>query len=139
MAIIEITRSEQWSNQTTSLFIYIDNEKVGSLRFGETRDFEVTPGKHKVVAKNSWVSSSQPLEVEVSDNEKTTIKLSSFKYGWLIPFVFIILVGIFHYLILSYLDFNFNPLIIIPVPFILYGIYHVIYGRKIDLKLELLQ
>ena len=136
MSIITITRTEQFSKQTESFDIYIDDEKVGSLRFGESRNFEVSPGKHKVVAKRSWVSSSQPIEVNVSDNENTTIKLSCFKYGWMVPYIFIIAGGVFYYLFASFSKYDFSPIIFIFVPLFFYLIYKVVYERKNDLRLE---
>jgi hypothetical protein len=79
MTIITITRPYQWTNQALSINVYIDDVLSGEVVVGETKDFEVKPGKHTVYVKNKW-GGSLPVEVFVDRNETKALRLSSFKY-----------------------------------------------------------
>ena len=62
MPKISIVRpANEWTNQQRKTYIYIDREKVGHVESGQTAQFEVLPGKHKVVVvlKQRWAGGSK--------------------------------------------------------------------------------
>jgi len=84
MPKITIVRPYEWTNQERKTNIYIDGEKVGCVGIDQTVQFEVSPVRHKIVLRQKWSGGSKPLELDLSDNKDTTIKMRSFKYNWLI-------------------------------------------------------
>ncbi len=84
MPKITIVRPYEWYNQGKKMSIYIDDKKVGSVGIDKTVQFDVSPGKHTVFIGNKWLGGSKTIEFDLSDNERKTIKMSSFKYTWLI-------------------------------------------------------
>ena len=106
MPKITIVRPYEWTNQRKNINVYIDDEKVGSVGIDSTVHFEVSPGKHKVVLKNRLSNGSQPLEVDLSDNEDKTIRMSTFKYLWLISIVAGIAIYTINKFLISFSDFE---------------------------------
>lgn len=104
--------------------IYIDGVKVGHVGIDQAVHYDVTTGKHKVELKQRWSGGSKPLEVVLSDKEKITIKMRSFKYNWLVfIIIFPFITSIYQTLI------NSNSFIIKFMGNLLVagGIYIVIY------------
>ena len=81
-------RPYEWYNQKKNIKVFIDNEEVGAVGIDNTVHFDVSSGKHKVVLKNRLSNGSQPFEVDLSNNEDKIIRMSTFKYLWLLSFVF---------------------------------------------------
>lgn len=101
MAKLTIIRPYEWANQQKNTDVYIDGKRVGSVGINQTVQFDLTPGKHTVELRQRWLSGgSKPLEVNLSDNKNTTIKMKSYKYNWLAFFIFFPLI-ISTYLTLS--------------------------------------
>ncbi|MFE3852405.1 hypothetical protein ACFXPN_14820 [Streptomyces griseorubiginosus] len=70
MAEISVRRDEADSYaQLRRYKVYVDGERVGDLRPGETCRRTVSPGTHTVQVKISWCS-SPPLSVGVSEGER---------------------------------------------------------------------
>ena len=136
MAKITIIRPYEWTNQEKKTKIYIDGEKIGYVGIDQTAQFEVSPGKHKVVLKQGWAGGSKPLVVDLSDNEDKTIKLSSFSYGFLIaPFLYIIVSSFYHTVLTStgFLDYLFGNALVVILLYIL--LYFTMFRTRF-LKLE---
>ncbi|MCS3532721.1 hypothetical protein [Chryseobacterium sp. JUb7] len=58
MAKIIINRSSEFANYIRSIDIYLGNKKIGEIKNGESKEFDVKPGKHSLVAKIDWCSSN---------------------------------------------------------------------------------
>ena len=138
MSKIIIERPYERVNKRKNINVYIDNEKVGTVACDETVHFDVSPGKHKVVLRNNWTSGSKSLEVDVSMNEDKTIRMSSFKYGWLFAFVVAFCIH-FIYLLLNK-QFNLESMISVDVYMLLFIslvlVIILLFFRKHDLKLK---
>lgn len=137
MPKISIIRpANEWTNQQRKTYIYIDREKVGHVESGQTAQFEVLPGKHKVVLKQRWAGGSKPLEVDLSDNKDATIKMRSFKYNWLL------LIIIFPFITSIYQTlFNFEGFLAkfmgnLLVVGLIYLVFYMLFLRTGFIKLE---
>ena len=135
MPNITIERPHEWGNQTDYINIFIDGKKAGPIGYAETMSFQVTPGKHKVVATKMKSGKSKPLEVDLNENENKIIKLSTYKYWFLIPLAFIVLLTIIFFTLISVFHFESYILMVVfialPIP-----LYSVTFGRINNLKLE---
>jgi len=81
MATIKIETTNYLIKGVLSYRIFIDGEKVGSLTNGQTRDFEIKAGQHKIIAKIDWCSC--PVHsLEIGDNETKTLLIGGFKNEW---------------------------------------------------------
>lgn len=100
MAKIRITRTNEWINKARQIGIYFDNQKIGTVRSGESKEFDVPSGQHKVRAKIDWCG-SKDLTCQINEKEIKTMTISGFKYadysiiGFLIPFGIYSLLKIF--------------------------------------------
>lgn len=114
--------------------IYLDGQKKGSIGNGESKEFDIEPGEHRVEAKIDWCS-SLPVSVVLDESEEQELLLTGFKFGkWLAPAT-LILAGI-------YFAFtgrlHFDPwmvavLFLLPV---LYFTYYLTLGRHKYLRLK---
>lgn len=62
MSKIIIHRKRDWSLKLSSRSInevFLDGQKIGYLPNGETNEFEVTPGEHKLRLKSGWFGSRE--------------------------------------------------------------------------------
>ncbi|MFD1552947.1 hypothetical protein [Putridiphycobacter roseus] len=73
---IEITRVEQYANKARVIRIYINGVKVGFLRDGETKSFEVPATNHEIYAKIDWCK-TRPLKIDAAKNETVQLELGS--------------------------------------------------------------
>lgn len=100
MAKIRIKRSNEWINGTRQFCVYLDDQKVGTISKGETKDFDIPAGQYKVRAKIDWLGSNYLL-CQVSENELKTLTVSNFKYGnyfifgYVLPFSIYLLLKLF--------------------------------------------
>ena len=135
MGKLIIERSSEWNNMARAIGIYIDGRKVGTLAHGQTESFEMMPGKHAIRAKIDWCS-SQILEMEFSDKEERTVRLSGFRYGNLILPTLLVLIVVLHVLGRS---LNLGPehwIWWLPMFTFTYPLYFMTLGRRHYLRLE---
>lgn len=96
MAKITIERPYEWYHQSY-VNIYINDERVGEIGSGKTMDFDLSPEAYKIAVKKKLVGFSKSIMVDLSTNDNKTIRVSSYKYGWLIgPLFLLILFGIYN-------------------------------------------
>ncbi|WP_426278849.1 hypothetical protein ACN9MN_06365 [Chryseobacterium sp. S-02] len=68
MGKIIINRSTEYANYLRSIEIHLGEKKIGEIRNGESKIFEVNPGKYVLKAKIDWCTSNE-IHLEVnSDN-----------------------------------------------------------------------
>lgn len=134
MAKLIIKRTSEWNNRMRDIGIYLDGEKIGVIGNGETKEFEIVPGEHKLKTKIDWCS-SETLNIELYENESQKIKLSGFKLGkWLMPVALII--SIVYFAFDEQLDFNPLIFLFLILPIGLYIVYHLTIGRSKYLTLK---
>ncbi len=94
MAKLIITRSSEWINRARGIKITINENEIGQISNGQTRDVELPPGDYVLRAKIDWCSGSFPFSV--SENETKSVMLSSFGYSWnFMPIAAVILTIVF--------------------------------------------
>lgn len=135
MSTITITRPYQWTNQAINISVYIDDKLSGDIAVGETKDFDVKPGKHSVFVKNKW-GGSQPVEVEVTDNETKALRLSSFKYLVLLSPIIISAVFIIYFSIKSFFNLEQNTVIDMLTMLLFFAIVFFSFAKKYYWRLE---
>lgn len=80
MPKITIERPYEWNNQKKKIDVYIDNTKVGQIGINETAHFAVDADKHTIMLKNNWPTRAAIIEVDMSDSQNKTIKMSTSKW-----------------------------------------------------------
>lgn len=134
MSILIIDRKSEWNNKGRKIGIYVDGKKVGSINDGETQEYEIENGTHEILAKIDWCR-SQKINLNITENETKTIKLSGFKYGsWIFPIILGIM--LFYYIGKYALNIDLNFLIWLSVIGFLYPTYYITFGRNSYLKLS---
>ena len=132
MTKIIINRTSEYNNRLRDFKIYINDNLIGEIANGETKQFDIEPGKHKLIAKIDWCS-SQVFEFETIANEDKTIEVSGFKYGNIIIPIIISL------LILHFIGkqiFNINTMLLVPAILgTTYPLYYITFGKNRYLRL----
>jgi hypothetical protein len=78
MAVLKIKRVHQYINLLAPYEILIDGVKVGDIKNEETKEFDLTEGKHTIMAKIDWCSSPEII-VEIGKNEVVMLEVNAFK------------------------------------------------------------
>ena len=78
MGQITINRISGYSNKLREIKLVLDNEVLGTIKDGESKSFEINPGKHKLKATIDWAGSNE-MEFEMSQNENRKFDLKGTK------------------------------------------------------------
>lgn len=76
MAKLIIERTSQYANKFRSIHIYLNNQKIESLKDGEIKEIIVAEGNHEVFAKIDWCK-TKPLKLALKKNEEKKLQLGS--------------------------------------------------------------
>ncbi|MBB1139345.1 hypothetical protein [Myroides sp. WP-1] len=68
MSKITIKRSAEFSNKARKIALYLGEEKIGTIKDGETKEFEIQPGQHTLTAKIDWCRSNH-LPITIGQDE----------------------------------------------------------------------
>ena len=75
MAKIIINRTTEFSNLIRSIEIHLGNKEIGTIKNGESKEFEVEPGKYELRAKIDWCGSNK-INFTIGENEVLRYNLS---------------------------------------------------------------
>jgi hypothetical protein len=78
---VMVRRTSQTANSLRSIAIFADGQKVGQLKNGESRAFELSPGEHQIFAKIDWCKTPL-LAVSVKAGETIDLIVGSEMTGW---------------------------------------------------------
>ncbi|WP_410881107.1 hypothetical protein [Myroides sp. DW712] len=59
MSQIVIKRNAEFSNKLRSIALYCGDQKIGEIKDGETKAFDLQPGHHTLCAKIDWCRSNK--------------------------------------------------------------------------------
>ncbi len=134
MTKLIIKRNSEWNNRARQFGIYLNDKKIGTISNGETKEFEIDSGKHKINGKIDWCK-SPTIDFEIAENESKTIEIAGYKYGnilLLIVSVFIIIA------ILSKYSFPIVSEFFISFAAIgfLFPLYYLTFGKNRYLRIK---
>ncbi|MGM1054682.1 MAG: hypothetical protein ACQEWG_02215 [Bacteroidota bacterium] len=134
MAKLIITRTSELNNRAREFGIYLNNIKIGTISNGDTKEFEIEPGIHKINAKIDWCK-SQTTEFNIIENESKVIKIAGFKYGHWILKISLGVLGT--YFLLKYLfEIELNFLIFLAAIGLAFPLYYITFGKNNYLRLK---
>lgn len=88
MAKLKIYRERNWTSRIDQPDIYLNGEKIGRTHYGETNEFDVTPGSHRLQVKfNSAWGGSKEFQFNMFTKDMKTFCIERNKiisYGFLI-------------------------------------------------------
>lgn len=134
MSKLIIKRVSEWKNKMRDIRIYLDGNKIGTIRNGEIKGFEIEPGQHSLKAKIDRCG-SKTITIDLTENGTQKVELSGFKLGkWLMPITLLIIAAYFGLEQLWNIDRQYIMILIIPV--FAYFIYPLTFGRNKYLRLR---
>lgn len=130
MGKVVIHRSNQWYGGVRDYKIFLDNQKIGEVGKGDTKEFTIPDGEHQFFAKVDWFETKK-VSLNLEKNEVKEIDLkSSEKSKLTIPFIFILP-------FLVYLtDLRLEFLLLLAIPLALIPIYTLTYGKRSFIDVE---
>lgn len=67
-ATIRITRKNDYFGLARKLKVYVDNKHVGNVRWKNSVDISVPPGRHEFYVKMDWCRST-PIQLNIREND----------------------------------------------------------------------
>jgi hypothetical protein len=135
MATIKIQRKHEFINLFRDYRLFVDGQKIGSISDGQEKEFNVTSGKHLLVAKIDWCS-SKTISFEINDNGTKSFTLSGFK-NKLIRDLF--RYGLLLLVIVFSLSSYWDIVLFLIAPIFLILVYDLTLGRKKYLTLDTIE
>ncbi len=133
MTKLIITRNSEWNNRARDYGIYIDDKKIGTIANGETKEFDLDSGIHKINGKIDWCKSPK-IEFEIAENDSKKIEISGYNHGKIISRISFGLLII--YFSLKYLfKIELEILIIFIGIGLLFPLYYITFGKNQYLRL----
>ena len=131
MATIQLKRKKEFQSSVRDYQVFIDNNKIGTIRNNETKNFTISPGNHNMVIKIDWCS-SPIFTFDIADGETINLQVEGEMHkGWLFKILcFIVLVEVIY---VGVSDSEFTRILFVPVSFIpifLHMIYYFTLGRN---------
>lgn len=132
MSKIIIIRTSEYANRIRNFDVYSDGKKIGTIKEGETKEFNISPGQHSLITKIDWCS-SQVLTFEILEGEVKAFRVGGFKNAkWLIPGAVVIMV----LSLFVNFGFGFQYLFYFAIPVFLLLIYYLTIGKNRYLNLS---
>ena len=126
MATVKIERTKEYVNLLRNYKILIDGQSVGTIAYGESKEFNTIGGQYAVSAKIDWCSSPEIL-IDIKDHQTKILKVGGFKNG---QYIMPIIAGliILDLLISNFIDFRYTVFLVVPMGLML--IYYLTIGRN---------
>ncbi|UMB55112.1 hypothetical protein MKD41_06450 [Lutibacter sp. A64] len=128
MAKLIIIRNNEWNNMARNYGIYLDGKKIGTIANGETKEFDVTAGTHKINGKIDWCK-SPTKNINFLENKSMEIEIAGFKYGNIIMPVALGVMSLF-FLIKYVFKIEANSFILLAGIGFLFPLYYITIGRN---------
>jgi len=135
MPKIKIFRKKDWFIRYKIFEVYLDGQKIGYLANGDTNEFEVPAGQHKLRVKMGRFGSNN-FECNIFNKDSKSLKISLNYFVMIIVFVYLIgalFLGIF--LVKTHRGERIYQWVL-PVFFALLAIYSRTVGRNTYLILK---
>lgn len=87
MALLKITRDAGYVDLLRAYAVMLDGKKIGELKNGESKTFQISPGAHSISMKIDWYG-SKTQQFQSVDTEPTAFKVSSNLRGFKLLFGF---------------------------------------------------
>jgi len=65
---VKITRIKQYANKFRKISIYINDSKIGEIKDGQTKVFEVDAGINEIYVEIDWCK-TKPLKLNIDNNQ----------------------------------------------------------------------
>lgn len=136
MPKITIVHPYEWVNQKKKIKVFIDDQQVGQVGIEESVCFDVSPGKHTLMVKDTWPSRSKSLEVDFGDNQDKTINISTFKRRFWAPFLIALFTGFGYSMVRSLFNIESTWILDISVWTSMFVVLLIILSTTRFIKLE---
>ena len=108
MSLLRIHRPNNSLGGARKFKVFMDDKKIGTVSNGETQDFEIPAGEHKIFCMQDFFNTPFIYDVSIKENEiKTLTAAYRNESMFSVVFIFgIILSGILSYFISNLLEYN---------------------------------
>ncbi|MDQ6480312.1 hypothetical protein [Dyadobacter sp. LHD-138] len=126
MPKLKITLTQKWNKRTKEIEVLNNGKELGTVYNGETSEFDIPDGSHKISVKSGWYGSKE-VTFSIHENETKSFSVDVFKYGNLI-ISSLFAVIIIHFIASTF--FNISYLVWLNIPALLIMAYYLTLGRN---------
>jgi len=134
MAKLIIKRTSEWNNRMRDMGVYLDEQKIGTIRNNEIKKFEIEPGEHQLSAKIDWCR-SKTISFNSIENKTQKYELTGFRHGkWIVPITFLII--LINFGLRLFWNFEEIYFLIFIVHLFAYIFYYLTFGSNKYLRFK---
>lgn len=133
-----LSRPTQWMNRLRGYRIFINGEKIATIKNGASEDILVKPGTNSIECKLDWCG-SRPFVIDIKEGETVYLRVrSGMKLFWLFYIALIVgvIMNVFYRRNPDRPQWVFPVTLILILPALLYLLYYTTIGRKDYLVVE---
>ncbi len=82
-----VKRKKEFTFGLIGVNIYLDDKKIGRLKSGEVKKWNISKGKHTLFAKGGLILKSQKITFDTNENDIIALKIRSFGNGYVKSFL----------------------------------------------------
>jgi len=133
MTKLIVTRAAEWNNKAREFGIYLNEKKIGTIADGETKEFEIKPGNHKINGKVDWCK-SPILEFDITEKESKEFQIAGYKHGQLIMRISLAIILVY-FLLKHIFEIEWGFLIYFVAIGLLFNLFYITFGKNRYLRL----
>jgi len=81
-AEITVVRNAPEDTQTRQIIVYLDQQRMGELMFGDSMTFPIRPGTHTLRVDNTWSRKDLVLEIHPADRLEFVTSSTAGQFAW---------------------------------------------------------
>ena len=87
-ASLVVNRNSQDDTQLRQIYIELDGAQIAEMMFGDSLTESIAPGRHTLLANNTW--NSRSLEFEIAENQEIhfAVKSTAGRFSWFLLMIF---------------------------------------------------
>lgn len=83
-ALLTVSRTSPEDVQQRQIILKLDGQKIATLMYGQSKTMELAPGKHTLLADNTWKKKKVEFEAHAGEDVRFEVVNQMSTLGWIL-------------------------------------------------------